>query len=143
MQGCVEGFKQARSLVKSTPGTMVFNQQNTFISQVDRPRREPSSASMLKQDLPGTTSSSLRSWLEDHVLLRALQMRHSFCFKDFPDLSPNQFKKTALRLRKKQLITTAEPRTCPRFYVLAPKFLMGLLSENTRVRHLAPGSEGF
>lgn len=120
---------------------IILNQQNTFVSQVERPRREAMPLSSSRGGHPGTTTSMSRSLLEDHILLGALRMHRTFCFLDFPGMEPNQFKKAVLRLRRRGLITAKEPRSCPRFYQITPKFLLQLVPENTRVGHLGPGPD--
>lgn len=143
-QADMEGFNAIKTIPKPEPGTIVFNQQNTYISQVDRLRRMSEDSSSANKRPSGTTTTVLRLAIESYILLKALQMPHSFCFRDFLELSPDLFKKAVLRLKKKDLITTREPRSCPRFYQLTPKFLLSVLSENTRVGHLGPElSEGL
>jgi hypothetical protein len=119
-----------------TGGPMIVNiqQQNTFIHQTERPRRladlNSTMDSISKGGLSGTTT---RIALESLVLLKAMQMPYSFCFRDFPELSPNCFRKVILRLNQRGFVAPVEPRTCPRFYRLTPKLLLRLMPENTRV----------
>ena len=113
--------------IKKAEATIInLQQQNTFISQVVRPRRvaDPGLLSMAKRDISGTT---YRLAFESLVILKALQMQHSLCFRDFPEIRHNHFKKVILRLKRKGLVAPIEPRTCPRFYRLTPKLLMSLV----------------
>lgn len=123
-----------RPLKKDGPMIVNIQQQNTFIHQTERPRRltELNSTvdSISKGGLSGTTT---RIALDSLVLLKALQLQHSFCFLDFLELSPNCFRKVILRLNQRGFIAPVEPRTCPRFYRLTPKLLLRLMPENTRV----------
>jgi len=125
-QSDIAAFDKIQPIKKA--GTTVINlqQQNTFISKVSRPRRvpDPGLLSMSKRDISGTT---YRGAFESYIILKALQMQHSFCFRDFLEISPNHFKKIISRLKRKGLVSPVEPRTCPRFYRLTPKLLMSLV----------------
>jgi hypothetical protein len=110
-----------RTLKKDGPMVVNIQQQNTFVHKTERPRRDFESFS--KGGVSGTTT---RVALDSLVLLKALQMPHSFCFRDFPELRPNCFRKVILRLIRRGFVARVEPRTCPRFYRLTPKLLMRL-----------------
>ena len=139
---CVIFIDLSRSLLEASDavqplkryGSIVVNiqQQNTFVHTVQRFRRvaDPGLLSFSKRDISGTT---YRLAFEAHIILKALQISHSFCFRDFPELSPKHFRKLILRLKRKGKVASVEPRTCPRFYRLTPKLLMSVMPENTSV----------
>jgi hypothetical protein len=140
-QGLLGAVDAVRPLKKDGPMVVNIQQQNTFVHQVERPRRLDSSFdSISKGALSGTTR---RIALDSLVILKALQMRQSFCFTDFPELSPNCFRKVVLRLNHREFVGPVEPRTCPRFYKLTPKLLMRLVPVNTRVRPVDVQKEGL
>lgn len=126
-QSDMAAFDTIKPIKKAGPIILNLQQQNTFISQVTTPRRitDPGLLSMAKRDISGTT---YRLAFESLVVLKALQMQHSFCYRDFPEISHNHFKKVILRLKRKSLVSPIEPRTCPRFYRLTPKLLMSLVA---------------
>ena len=117
-------------------GSVIVNlqQQNTFIHQVDRPRRlaDPGSTENSISN-GGIADTTTRMAFQSLVVLKALQLQHSFCFRDFLELSPDHFKKVISRLKKKGSVATVEPRTCPRFYRLTPKLLLSLMPEDSIV----------
>ena len=124
-QADMAGFNEVRPLKKVGPIVLNLQQQNTFVSQVERPRRSPDPGllNMAKRDISGTT---YRAAFESYVLLKALYIQRSFMFRDFLELSPNHFRKIIIGLKNKSLISPTEPRSCPRTYSLTPKFLMQL-----------------
>lgn len=124
-QADMAGLDEAKRLKKAGPTVINLQQQNTFVSQIERPRRSPDPGlqNKEKRDISGTT---YRAAFESYVLLKALHMHQSFMFRDFLEISPNHFRKIILRLKKKDLISPTEPRSCPRTYSLTSKFLMQL-----------------
>ena len=100
-----------------------MNNQFNYMPQV--PRREP--LNITNHSISGTVISRA---LEAYVLLKALYMPHTFCLKDFSELSSNLFKKIIQRLKHKGLIEPMEPRTNPRFYRLTLKCLIPLAKEH-------------
>ena len=84
-------------------------------------------ARALRSSNRGISGTTYRLAFEAYVLQRALQMKRSFCFEDIPNLSHNHFKKIILRLKKKGYVVARNPRTCPRFYRLTPKYRAYLL----------------
>jgi len=112
---------------KALLGANIFNvqQNNQFNYTPQVPRREP--LNITNQGISGTITSRA---LEAYVLLEALRMPHTFCLRDFPELSSDCYKKVIHRLKRKGLIEPMEPRTNPRFYRLTPKFLTPLAKEH-------------
>lgn len=122
----ISGWGAIKSFSKEgQPFIVNLQQQNTFVSQIARPRRvvDPGLLSKAKRDIRGTT---YRLAFESYLLLKGLRMRRSFCFQDFFEIGANHFKKIVFRLKRKGLIVAVEPRTCPRFYKLTLKCLVRL-----------------
>lgn len=122
-QADLAALDEVRTLKTAGPTIINLQQQNTFISQVERPRRlpDPGLLNMAKRDISGTT---YRAAFESLVLLKALRMKYPFMFLDFREIKPNHFRKVILRLKRKGWIAPVEPRSNPRTYRLTPKFLM-------------------
>ncbi len=112
---------------KALLGANIFNiqQNNQFNYMPQVPRREPLNIS--NRAISGTVISRA---LERYILLGALSMPHTFCLRDFSELSHNCFKKVIQRLKRQGLIESMEPRTNPRFYRLTLKFLIPLANEH-------------
>lgn len=106
-----------------------FQQNNQFNYMPQVPRREPDRG-LLQSSKRGISGTTYRRAMEAYVQLEALRMPPSFCFRDFLEISPNQFRKIILRLKRRGLIEPIEPRTYPRFYRLTPKFLIPLTKEH-------------
>jgi len=134
-ESLLEASDAVQPLKKHGPMVVNIQQQNTFVHTVQRFRRvaDPGFLSFSKRDISGTT---YRLAFEALVILKALQISRSFCFRDFPELSPNHFRKLILLLKRKGKVAPVEPRSCPRFYRLTPKLLMSIMPENTSVSPL-------
>ena len=129
-QADIAGFDEIEPFIKTGLNIINLQQQNNFISQVARLRRSPDPGVLNSSNrgIPGTT---YRLAFEDHVLPRALRLSRSFCFRDFPNLTHNHFKKIILRLKKKEYIVAQNPRTCPRLYIVTPQLLFEIVDRES------------
>lgn len=109
-----EGTKEA---TKVSTATQVINvqMQNTFVYNVQKPRRESPELICSRKEY----SRTLRSLVfQAYVMEKARDLQQSFSFRDYPELGHSLFRKCILRLKKRGKILPLQPRTNPRFYIL-------------------------
>ena len=101
----------------ATP-TQVINlqQQNTFVYSVQKPRREPPELICSRKEYTRTLRSLL---FQAYVMEKARDLQRSFSFRDFPELGHDLFRKCIFKLKNREKILPLQPRTNPRFYILA------------------------
>ena len=93
-------------------------QQNTFLYQVAKPRREPNYLSCAKPEFERTISSA---FADAYVLSKARDLKRNFCYRDFLELKHGGFRKIVLRLKKRGLVIAVPFRSNPRFYALTER----------------------
>lgn len=120
-----DGLEKISSAKHMGANIIHYQQNNQFNYMPQVPRREP--LNITNQGISGTITGMA---FESYILLEALHLPHSFCLKDFSELSSNCFKKAIQRLKRKGLIEPIEPRTNPRFYKLTLKFLVSVANEH-------------
>lgn len=101
-------------------GQQIINiqQQNTFLYQVKKPRREPYNVSCFKPMFRRTLSSIM---FEAYVMEKARELSRDFCFRDFLELKHDAFRRIVMRLKRKGKIIGHPLRTVPRFYILTER----------------------
>jgi hypothetical protein len=112
-----EGLKNGLKTVQVQGNQQVINisMQNSFVYQVQKPRREPYDLSCVKPEFRKTFSSLL---YEAYILNKARELNHAFCFRDFLELKPDAFRRIVRKLKRKGKIVGFPQRTCPQFYFL-------------------------
>jgi hypothetical protein len=110
----IEGSSQ----IKLPQQTINIKMENSFLYQVDKPRRTPFSLDCVKPEFRRTFSSAL---FESYVLGKARDLNREFSFRDFLELKHDAFRRITLRLRHKGKIIANPARTNPRFYYLTEK----------------------
>ncbi|MFX0117169.1 MAG: hypothetical protein ACFFB3_21670 [Candidatus Hodarchaeota archaeon] len=110
----IQGREEATRL---STATQVINvqMQNTFVYNVQKPRREPTELICSRKEYTRTLRSLL---FQAYVMEKARDLQRSFLFRDFPELGHNLFRKCVLELKKRGKILPLQPRTNPRFYIL-------------------------
>lgn len=100
-----------------TPQKIVnLQMNNSFLYQVQKPRRTPYSLNCIKPEFRKTFSSIL---FEAYVLEKARRLRGEFCFRDFLEIKYDAFRRIVVRLKRKGLIVANPVRSIPRFYILS------------------------
>lgn len=125
---------KTESIHQITTATQVINlqQQNTFIYNVQKPRREPTELICSRKEYTRTLSSLA---FQAYLMEKARDLQRSFSFRDFAELGHNFFRKCILRLKKRGKILPLQPRTNPRFYILTEwKSDYPTMKENNRVK---------
>lgn len=92
--------------------------QNTFLYQVQKPRRVPFSVECIKPEFRRTFSSIL---YEAYVKEKARKLGREFCFRDYLEMDNKAFHRIVRRLQRKGEIIANPQRTIPRFYFLTEK----------------------
>jgi len=115
-----EARKGSREAIRLQSPQQVVNiqQNNQFLYQVSKPRREPYSLDCVKPEFQRTISSIL---FEAYVLDKARDLNREFSFRDFLELKHDSFRRIVVRLRRKGKIVANPQRTNPRFYYLTEK----------------------
>ena len=116
----LEARRRVKGVVQFRLPQQVINvqQNNVFIYQVMKSRREPFSLNCVKSEFQRTFSSIL---FEAYVLQRARGLNREFSFRDFLELKHDAFRQIVLRLKRKGKIIANPQRTIPRFYILAER----------------------
>jgi len=146
MIGYVRAHRLARSgskeAVQLRANEQVVNilQNNQFLYQVSKPRREPYSLNCVRPEFRNTFRSIL---FEAYVLSRARELKTEFSFRDFLELKPDAFHRIVRRLKRKGKVIANPERTIPRYYLLTerlPDYLS--VSESNIVRQLYDNRKG-
>ncbi|MFQ6064250.1 MAG: hypothetical protein ACE5L6_02125 [Candidatus Bathyarchaeia archaeon] len=118
----MEGLSTAKPEVfNGFPVIVQLQQQNTFVYSLEKPRRTPDLSCYLRNNFVTATTS--RRMAEAYVLQKAEWLyrrgQRTFCFRDFIELKHGTFRKLILSLKRHDEVIPVDPRTCPRFYMLA------------------------
>jgi hypothetical protein len=104
--------------IKSTSQVINIQQNNQFLYQVSKPRREPYNLICVKSEFRRTFSSVL---FEAYVMEKAREINREFSYRDFLELKHDAFRRIVLRLKRKGKVMANPLRTVPRFYMLAER----------------------
>mgnify|MGYP001158970818 CR=1 FL=1 len=124
IEGLEEGLqkKGKRELLNAFPFIVALEQQNTFIYQLDKPRRTPKPTGdlFLRNNYRTITMTVRRrlSYILDKARYLTRQGQRTWCFRDFMEIQHCYFRKDMQRLIDSGEIVKVEPRTNPRFYML-------------------------
>ena len=113
----MKGIEGAES-VKGSTQVVNIQQNNQFLYQIPKPRREPYSLTCVKGEFQRTFSSIL---FETYVLHKAEGLGREFSYRDFLELKHDAFRRIVLRLKRRGLIVANPLRTVPRFYYLSER----------------------
>ena len=128
----VDGANQAGSgsspVVTSSGQVINIMQQNTFVYQVSKPRREPFDLSCVKPEFRRSISSLAQ---DAYVMDRARRLGGEFSFHDFRELEYDLFRRIVVRLRRKGRIITYPQRSVPQIYIVSENLTEGKRCLNT------------
>jgi hypothetical protein len=129
----VKAYLDGSSQVNSAFSVQNIQMNNTFLYQVQKPRREPESICAKT----GFSRTIRRMALDALVMEKARELNRPFSYRDFLYLSHDLFRKSVMRLKAQEKIVALEPRTIPRFYCIAErKSDYGIVTENNTVKQL-------
>ena len=117
----VDGIREQDPELLFGQNMILINQNNSFLYTPEYSRRLPEGISDISKGISSNTVYRLA--IDSYILLKSLEMHHPFCFRDFLELGYNTFKNAVLRLKRKGKITPWGPRSNPRFYHIAPRYL--------------------
>jgi hypothetical protein len=92
-----------------------LTQTNNFNYNVAKPRPERFRANCSKEYPKCTICSKA---FGAYVLVTAKAIDREFCFRDFPELNHDYFRKIILQLKREGKLLAMKPRALPGFYIL-------------------------
>jgi len=113
----LESQKEIESInqINASKQIIYITQKNTFNYNVQRPRRDKVQANCSKSGRKCTLCSKA---FEAYIIVVARELNREFCFRDFPEIGHDFFRKLILNLRLKGEVMGMKPRALPQFYVL-------------------------
>ncbi len=130
----VDGAKESVKSMGSNPtvtskGQVIhIEQQNTFVYQVAKPRREPFDGNCVKPEFRRSITSLA---LDAYIMDRARRLGGEFSFHDFRELDYELFRRIVVRLKAKGRIITYPQRSVPQIYIIAENLTEKKLSLST------------
>lgn len=114
----LESQKDVSSInqLNTTSQIIYITQKNTFNYNVQRPRREKFQMNCAKNERKCTLCSRA---FEAYIIVIARELDREFCFRDFPEIGHDFFRKLILHLRGKSKVIAMKPRALPQFYILS------------------------
>jgi hypothetical protein len=109
-----KGNTQSPQVIHTANQVIVLKQTNIFNYNVQKPRRERNvncSKNYNKCTLCSRT-------FEAYILVNARILDREFCFRDFPEIHHDFFRKRILNLRNNGSVLAMKPRSLPEFYIL-------------------------